>query len=72
MYEVKQETVRIILKAQRRDAFLHLILDSIELLTMERAAVYYWIVLKNSCKIFNMIAKMRRDHTLVQRPFIYN
>ena len=72
MYEAKTETISILLKAQKRDALLHMLLDSIELMTQEKATYYYWTVLKNSLKLYNMVNRLRKDHSLLQRPFIHN
>lgn len=72
MFDAKQMTITILLKARRRESFFHLLLESQTLLTVDRAQIYYFIALKNSCKLFNMIARLRKDHALLQRPFIYN
>lgn len=60
------------LKAQRRETQLHSLLDAVPLITEQRASAYYWLILKSSCKLFNLVYRLRKDHPLVNRPFIYN
>ena len=72
MFDAKQLTITVLLKARRRESFFHLLLESKSLITIDRAQIYYFIALKNSCKLYNMVARLRKDHALLQRPFIYN
>lgn len=72
MFEAKQETFRILLRAKKRDDMVAALLESLPSTTPDDAKRDYNSVLKLSCKLFNQIERLRVDNALLNRPFMYN
>lgn len=72
MYEAKQEIVRILYKAKKRDALMGQLDSEFRHCSEVRAKGYYYILLKLSCRMFNQIERLRVDNPMLNRPFVYD
>lgn len=72
MYEAKHELVRILVKAKKRDNLLNLMDKEMgSEMNDVMAKQYYFTLLKISCRIYNQVQRLRVDHPMLNRPFIY-
>ena len=72
MYEAKQETCRILVRAKAREEQMNSFLDTLASRQQDELKDSYDSILKASCKLYNRVERMRVDNPLLNRPFMYN
>jgi len=60
-----------LVKTRKRENLLNQFEDELDELSDVRAKGYYFIILKQSCRIYNQIERLRVDNPLLNRPFIF-
>lgn len=71
MHEAKHQIVKILLKIKQREAMLNHMEDSLDQMSSEEAKAAYFVLLKVSFRIYGSIDRLRVDHPMLNRPFIF-
>ena len=71
MHEAKEEVVRILLRVNKREELMRQFGAELWNCSEDQAKGYYFMVLKFSHKLFNQIERLRVDHPMLNRPFVY-
>lgn len=72
MHEAKEEIVRILVRVSKRDKLLtRLNWEIMNVCSEKTAQALYFLLLKIAYQLFNQIERLRVDHPLLNRPFIF-
>lgn len=71
MHEAKHQIVKILLKMKQREAMLNHLEDTLDQMSSDEAKATYFILLKVSFRIYGSIDRLRVDHPMLNRPFIF-
>lgn len=70
-FEATETITKILLKITKRENLVNQFLVELNECSNIRAKGYYYVILKLSGRIYNQIERLRVDHPLLNRPFIY-
>ena len=70
-YEAVERVSKVIMLVQRREQLVGSFMEQEVLADGHRVRALYTIILKLSQKIHLLIARLRVDHPLLNRPFVY-
>lgn len=71
MHDAKEDVIRILLRVKKREELLGQLDDELLSCTELRAKGYYFVLLKLSCKLFNLMEALKVNHPMMNRPFMY-
>ena len=71
-YDATQSIAQILLKINKIENMKSQLKKEFKTASKIRNKGYYFVILKLSCRIFNLIERLRVDFPLLNRPFIYN
>ena len=57
---------------KKREALLNKFEDELGNISTQEAKATYFIILKLSFRLYNMVDRLRVDNPMLNRPFIYN
>lgn len=72
MHEAKEEIVRILLRVNKRRQLWDQFATEIVTCSEKRAKGYYFVLLKMSHQLFGQVERLRVDHPMLNRPFMFN
>ena len=55
----------------KREYLLNTLEDQLKELTWQEAKMTYFMILKQSFRLYNFIVRLRVDNAMLNRPFIY-
>ena len=70
-FDATEAAAKILLKITKRENLVNQFLVELSECSKFRAKGYYYVILKLSGRIYNQIERLRVDHPLLNRPFIY-
>ena len=71
MFEAKQRTMKILMRAKNRDELKIAIMESIDDMDVNEIQTHYKSILKTSAKLYSQIETLRADFIQMNRPFMY-